>query len=74
MNTAVVAPIMAVLCGGGMWLAVREIAKQIGETSRTRIKERALTERRMLELVMAQASEESLPDEKKSKKQRLGAA
>jgi hypothetical protein len=62
----------ALFAGGGLWLAVREIAKQVGETRRTRIKEEALTERRMLDLVMTQ---ESQPAEKKPETQsRLGAA
>ncbi|MFF5293063.1 hypothetical protein [Paractinoplanes globisporus] len=74
MTAAVLGSIITALCaGGGVWLAVREIAKQWGETKRTQIKEAALTERRMLELVMTQ---ESRPSEKRqSKKQgRLGAA
>lgn len=37
--------VIALFGGGGLWLAVREIARQVGETRRERIRQDAQTQR-----------------------------
>jgi hypothetical protein len=54
--------------GGGIWLTVREIAKQVGETKRTRIREEGQTERLTIERVMPLLKDESGMSAKKPMK------
>lgn len=76
MTAADLAPIITgLLTGGGVWLAVREIAKQVGETKRERIRQQAETERWTIEHVMPlpESVEPARSDKKKSEKRTLGA-
>jgi hypothetical protein len=47
-----VAALVALLGGGGLWFAVREIARQVGETTRTRIRDGGETRRLTIMNVM----------------------
>ena len=49
------------LVGGGLWLTVREIAKQIGETRRERIRQEAETQRLTIWGVLGLPKEEPPP-------------
>ncbi|MET8149378.1 hypothetical protein ACIBSW_34495 [Actinoplanes sp. NPDC049668] len=62
--------VTALFAGGGMWLAVREIAKQVGETKRARIREQGQTERLTIAHVMPLPMGESRPIGKKTEKPR----
>ena len=76
MTAADLVHIITALCAsGGVWLAVREIAKQVGETKRERIRQQAATERLTIEHVMPLQENVSRPSEKKKPEKRtLGAA
>ncbi|MFC3735783.1 hypothetical protein [Paractinoplanes deccanensis] len=54
----------ALFAGGGAWLAVREIAKQIGETRRERIRQQGETERLTIARAMPLPAADSAPAQK----------
>jgi hypothetical protein len=64
--------ITALCAGGGLWLAVREIAKQVGETRRERIRQDAETERMTIMHVMPLPMNVSQSNDGKPRKQPAG--
>jgi len=74
-TAADLAPIFAALLGGGgLWLAVREIARQVGETKRTRIREEEETRRLTIIHVMPLPEDVSRPNASTTKQRKLDAA
>ncbi|MEU4427135.1 hypothetical protein AB0F81_41475 [Actinoplanes sp. NPDC024001] len=59
--------ITALCASGGLWLAVREIAKQVGETRRERIRQRGETERVTIMNVLSLPEGVHLPESRKDK-------